>query len=246
MTKGINATMFGTIGAVFTFLFGGNTIAVITALLFMAFDYLLGTICAIKGTSKHGDARGLDSSVAYMGIIKKGGLMLFIVIANRLDILIAPVITGGKFKIAAPMVIYAIIANELISICENCTRLDIWIPAPIKKYLSILNRISGEKAQTEKTLIDAPPKEKLLNIRKMLIDKKYNYIIDLKNITDQLSDITDQIMQNEPQNAQTEKKALEEVKTDLMRLDPDGCVEVMHDYINGWIAKLNDEKIEAK
>lgn len=118
------------ISALCTVLFGEFDIPLQTLILFMAVDYLTGLIVAgvFRSSLKTDDGR-LSSNAGFKGIIKKGMMLMIVLVAYRLDIL-------ANTNIVRNTVITAFIVNEAISINENAVLMGVDIP----KYLSELIR----------------------------------------------------------------------------------------------------------
>lgn len=129
-------TILGTAGAFIANLFGGWDAALTTLLIFMAIDYLLGLIvAAVFHKSNKSESGGLDSRAGLKGLLKKGMVLLIVLVAAQLDIVI-----GGNF--IRDGVVIAFIANETISIIENAGVMGVPIPAVITNAIDILQRKS--------------------------------------------------------------------------------------------------------
>ena len=125
-------TVLGVIGGAITSLFGGWDSALKTLLIFMAADYVTGLIVAgVFHKSKKTETGALQSHAGWVGICKKGVILLIVLIAYRLDLTI-----GSTFIRDA--VIIAFIGNELISIVENAGLMGVPIPSAITKAIDIL------------------------------------------------------------------------------------------------------------
>ncbi len=132
-------TITGVVGAWIAALLGGWNSALGTLLIFMAADYITGLLVAgvVKKSEKTASG-GLDSRIGWKGLCKKGVVLLFVLIAHRLDIVI-----GTDY--IRNTVIIGFIANELISIVENAGLMGIPLPAPIKKAIEILQNKENEE-----------------------------------------------------------------------------------------------------
>lgn len=123
----------GMFGGIVTYAFGAWSELLSFFLLVMAMDYVTGIVASLK------EGSGLNSSVGFWGIAKKGLVLLVIVLAHRIDILCGTnaVMVGA---------IYFYLANELVSIIENCGRMGVPLPEQVKELISALKRIgSGEQ-----------------------------------------------------------------------------------------------------
>lgn len=122
----------GTIGAFIATLFGGWGEDMITLLIFMGTDFLLGVlIAAFWKKSDKSKSGAVSSYSAWKGLVKKGVTLLIVLVAHRLDI------TLGTDYIR-PAVIIAFCANELISIIENLGIMGVPLPTVIARAMDIL------------------------------------------------------------------------------------------------------------
>jgi len=139
MSKTGILTILGTAGAFIANLFGGWDAALTTLLIFMAIDYLLGLIvAAVFHKSNKSESGGLDSRAGLKGLLKKGMVLLIVLVAARLDIMI-----GSNF--IKDGVVIAFVANETISIIENAGIMGVPIPSVITNAIDILQRKSEKK-----------------------------------------------------------------------------------------------------
>ena len=145
MKEGI-LTFIGVVGSFFATIFGGWDSAMITLLIFMGLDYLTGLIVAgVFKKSPKTENGALESRAGLKGLIRKGVMLLVVLVACRLD-----VVLGSEFVRNA--VIIAFIVNETISIIENAGLMGVPIPSAIKKAIEILKSKSesDENANTGK------------------------------------------------------------------------------------------------
>ena len=122
----------GAVGGVIARALGGWDNAVVTLIIFMVIDYAMGIIvAAVFKKSEKSENGGLSSRVCWIGLARKVMTLLFVIIANRLDVLIGTdyIRTG---------VIISFCASELISICENAGLMGVPLPAVITKAIDIL------------------------------------------------------------------------------------------------------------
>ncbi|MFB5663064.1 holin family protein [Alteribacillus sp. HJP-4] len=77
----------------------------------------------------------LRSAVGYKGMLKKGAIMLVVILANMLDLL-----TGTGTPVFRTMATYFYIGNEGISIFENLGKIGVPIPQGIAKYIEQLSK----------------------------------------------------------------------------------------------------------
>ena len=122
----------GAVGGVIARALGGWDNAVVTLIIFMVIDYAMGIIvAAVFKKSEKSESGGLSSRVCWIGLARKVMTLLFVIIANRLDVLIGTdyIRTG---------VIISFCASELISICENAGLMGVPLPSIITKTIDIL------------------------------------------------------------------------------------------------------------
>ena len=135
--KNIVCGAFGTVGAAIAWLFGGWSMALTTLLIFMGIDYITGVIVAgvfhRSGKSKSGS---LSSVAGIKGLAKKGMILLFVLVAYRLDLQLSTTYIKDAVCIA-------FMANELLSIIENAGLMGVPIPSMIVKAVEVLT--SGNK-----------------------------------------------------------------------------------------------------
>lgn len=125
-------------GAMTTYLFGGWNTATITLFIFMIIDYFTGVLDAlIFKNSPKTETGGLSSKVGFKGICKKLMIILYLLIAYRLDL------TVGSSYIKDSVCIF-FICNELISITENATLMGFPTPSFITSAIDILKQKSNE------------------------------------------------------------------------------------------------------
>lgn len=122
------------VGTSVAYLFGGWNDAIATLLIFMIIDYIMGLVVAgVFSNSPKTKTGKLESRAGWKGLMKKCMTLLFIVIANRLDLqLETTYIKDG--------VCIAFMVNELISIIENAGLMGIPIPKVISKTIELLSK----------------------------------------------------------------------------------------------------------
>ena len=122
----------GLIGSMIANLFGGWTEDMVTLVIFMGIDFAMGLIIALvfqkSGKSETGAA---DSRACFKGLCKKCVILLFVLIAHRLDL----ALNCNYIKTAT---IIGFIANELISIIENAGIMGVPLPAVLTKAIEVL------------------------------------------------------------------------------------------------------------
>jgi toxin secretion/phage lysis holin len=133
-------TVFGAIGGMIAHLFGGWTEDMATLIIFMAVDFVMGLIVAgAFHKSNKSQSGALNSHAGWVGLCKKGVVLLFVLIAHRLDILL------GSDYIRTTAII-GFIANEVISIVENAGLMGVPLPEVIVKAIEVLKH-QGENSK---------------------------------------------------------------------------------------------------
>ncbi len=139
----------GAIGAGIAGLFGGWDAALVTLIIFMAIDYVTGLIVAgVFHNSPKTETGALESKAGLKGLLRKGGMLLVVLVACRLDLML-----GAHFIRDA--VVIALVSNEALSIVENLGLMGVPIPAPIINAIEVLKNRADEKAK--KIAEEKPP-----------------------------------------------------------------------------------------
>ena len=125
-----------TIGTGLTWLFGSWDTAIGILILFIVFDYITGVI---KGYVN----KELSSDVGLKGIARKAVIFIVLIVAVALDRLM----NTGTW-VFRTLVCYFYIANEGISLLENCAALGLKVPDKVKDALAQLK--DGEKKELNK------------------------------------------------------------------------------------------------
>lgn len=133
-------TAAGIIGSLITKLFGGWTEDMATLVIFMAVDFVTGLILAgVFHKSNKSKSGSLNSRAGWKGLCRKCITLLFVLIANRLDILL-----GTDYIRTAAII--GFITNEAISIIENAGIMGIPMPSVMTKAIEILkNKGDGDE-----------------------------------------------------------------------------------------------------
>lgn len=125
-------TAVGCLGAGISWILGGWSAAMGTLALFMIVDYIMGLITAgVFHKSPKSKNGALDSRAGFRGLCKKAVMLMFVAVANRLDVIMGTVFIKDA-------VIIGFITNELISIGENAGLIGIPMPKGIEKAIDIL------------------------------------------------------------------------------------------------------------
>jgi len=125
--------IFGTIGALFSHL---DSI-IVTLVIFMIIDFIIGIIAAsVFKVNKHGDA-GLESKACWKGVYKKGIALLICLMASYFDQLLGTMFIHNAVAVG-------FIVSESISIIENAGLIGVPVPAQLKEAIAILKSKSKE------------------------------------------------------------------------------------------------------
>lgn len=142
MNKASVLVLFGTVCGFVTSLFGGWDAGMATLIVCMAIDYITGiVVAAVFHRSPKSEGGSLESKAGFKGLLKKGMVLIMVLVAVRLDL----VLGTGFIRDA---VIIAYIANEVLSIIENAGLMGVPIPSAITKAIEVLKNRSeteGEK-----------------------------------------------------------------------------------------------------
>ena len=121
------------LGTMFTWLFGSWDLALEILIVFMVLDYCTGVI---KGYVN----KELSSNIGLTGIARKAVILIVLIVAVCLDRLL----NTGQW-VFRTLVCYFYIANEGLSLLENCASLGLPIPDEILDALVQLK--DGEKKE---------------------------------------------------------------------------------------------------
>ena len=125
-------TALAFLGSFISRIFGGWTEDMVTLVIFMSVDFVMGLVVAgVFHKSTKSQTGALSSRAGWMGLCKKVVMLVFVLVAYRMDILLET----AYIKTA---VIIGFIANEAISIIENAGLMGLPLPAVIKKAVDIL------------------------------------------------------------------------------------------------------------
>ncbi len=127
-------TVIGSIGSVFSYLFGGFDKLLIALIVFMVIDFLSGLILAIvfKNSNKTRNGR-LSSEAGIKGLAKKIFILFIVAVGTQLDLVL-----GVSF--VRDGVVISFISMEGLSILENVALAGVPVPKLIKNALEVLNK----------------------------------------------------------------------------------------------------------
>ena len=142
------ACTVGTLGSAIAYLLGGWETAIQTLVAFMVIDYVTGIMLAILNKSSKTATGGLSSKAGLKGIFKKCGMLIVVIVANRLDVLAGTdVIRNGCIII--------LIANEGLSIIENLGTMGVPVPKILINFIEALK--NKDNQHTEEPDSDEEP-----------------------------------------------------------------------------------------
>ena len=121
-------------------LFGEWTTTLTILVVVMAIDYISGVLVAACGKSPKTEAGGLSSKVGFIGIAKKGFIMLLVLLATMLDKAI-----GNETMVFQTSLVFYYIANEGLSVLENAALMGLPFPEKLKKALETLREEKMEQ-----------------------------------------------------------------------------------------------------
>lgn len=120
--------IIGSISSGAAYLLGGMDNLVIAFAIFMAADYVLGVFIGFSNSK-------LSSKRAIKGLIKKGAMIVLVIVANQLDI-----VTGSNGNFMRNAMLMFLIGTEGISIVENIGVTGIKVPSFLTNALEQLNK----------------------------------------------------------------------------------------------------------
>lgn len=143
MKQGI-CTFIGAMGSFLAAAFGGWDQGLITLVIFMSIDYISGFIVAgVFHNSRKTQNGALESLAGWKGLCRKGVILLFVLVAYRLDLALG-------LNYIRDAVIIGFIANELISIVENAGLMGIPLPTVIQNAIELLTKTDvNDRKQNE-------------------------------------------------------------------------------------------------
>lgn len=120
-------TLLAMIGGTLGYFLGGFDGLFAVLAMMIVVDYITGVMVAIK-------EKRVSSKIGFTGICRKILILLFVGIANMLDM---HVVGSGSMLRTATIFFY--VSNEGISILENATNLGLPVPRKIKEILEQLH-----------------------------------------------------------------------------------------------------------
>lgn len=107
---------------------GGWDAVLKVLLVMMAVDYLSGLMVAIMGKSSKTEYGGLSSKVGFVGLAKKGLMLLVVLVAHMMDLAMG-------MTVARDAACWFYIANEGLSLLENMSLAGVPFPEKVKEIL---------------------------------------------------------------------------------------------------------------
>ena len=132
-------TGVGLAGGAIASIFGGWSASLTTLLIFMGIDYLTGwTVATVFHKSPKTNSGGYESRTGFKGLIRKGMILLFVLIGHRLDVAMGMAYIRDAICIAFT-------SNELMSIIENAGLMGLPIPKIITDGMEMLKQKAEDK-----------------------------------------------------------------------------------------------------
>ena len=134
-------------GAIVSFFTGLPPIILVLAAV-MTIDYVTGIICGLMGKSPKTENGGLSSRAAFDGLLKKGLVILVVLLAALLDKAVS-MGAGVQFEAVAGFTCLWFIASEGFSILENAASMGIPVPKILLQALEIMKAKGGQDGKAE-------------------------------------------------------------------------------------------------
>ncbi len=115
----------------------------------MSIDYITGLITGAMGKSNKTENGYLESHAALTGLMKKGLIILVVLLAALLDQAVSAG-AGIQFEAVMGATCLWFIASEGLSILENVAMMGVPVPAILLKLLEVM-RAKGNGPEVEKT-----------------------------------------------------------------------------------------------
>lgn len=103
----------------------------------MTIDYVTGIICGVMGVSPKTESGGLSSRAALTGLLRKGMILLVVLLAALLDMAVRAN-AGVQFSAVTGATCLWFIASEGVSILENAAAMGLPIPKVLQRALDIM------------------------------------------------------------------------------------------------------------
>lgn len=129
--KSVTAALGGLAG----FMFGELDGLMVALIAFIVLDYITGILV---GTAK----RRLSSHTSFVGLVKKALILVIVAVAHIVD----TQILGGQNSVFRSAACCLYIANEGLSILENCGELGVPLPSKLR---SVLEQLKNDNDKEE-------------------------------------------------------------------------------------------------
>ena len=113
----------------------------------MSIDYITGLICGAMGKSQKTESGYLASHEAFKGLLKKGLILLVVLLAALLDEAVSKG-AGIQFEAVMGACCLWFIASEGLSILENVASIGVPVPKILIRLLDIM-RSKGDAPETK-------------------------------------------------------------------------------------------------
>lgn len=128
----------GVAGGAFSAAIGGMDGVAKALVICMCIDWVLGMVDSlIFKASPKTETGGYNSAIGFKGLVKKGIILIMVIVGNLLDTTLGTTFIRDGVAIAY-------LANELASIIENVGVMGIPVPAPLSTALDLLKK-KGEE-----------------------------------------------------------------------------------------------------
>lgn len=122
------------VGAAFTSLLGGWDTSLMVLCIFMGVDYITGLICAgVFHASPKSKSGSLESKASFKGLVRKGVVLLIVLVAHHLDLVLG-------INYVRDAVCIAFIVSEAISITENAGLMGVPVPKKLIQAIELLQK----------------------------------------------------------------------------------------------------------
>lgn len=135
------SSLIALLGTLFTWLFGTWDTSLMILITFMILDYTTGLLRGYL-------TKKLSSDIGLKGIARKGVILVVLIVAVLLDRLLS-----GDVYVFRTLVCYFYIANEGLSILENCSVIGLPIPTKIQEALEQL-KDGNKKSKLNKSEVE--------------------------------------------------------------------------------------------
>lgn len=119
----------GVVGAAIAEALGGWDDAVLTLIIFMAIDFIMGLLCAMVFGKSNKSANGaLSSAACWKGLVKKVCTLFIVIVAHYIDVV-------ADLSFVRNAVVIAFCVSEIISIMETAGLMGI-LPEGVQRVLT--------------------------------------------------------------------------------------------------------------